>query len=269
MRSRYAVEAQHLSKEYRRGDVSDTWLLTASARKLKGMFRSSPDSSALPHELHAPKFALEDVSFALEPGEVVAVLGQNGAGKSTLLRILSRILEPSSGRACVRGRLQGLLDAGAGFERDFSGRENVFLKAAIHGLSARETERRFDQIVAFAGVEDVIDLPVKRYSTGMRNRLGIAVGLNLDHDVLVLDEAFAVVDDPFRERAFAVIREQVRELGVTVLLVSHEISHLQALCTRGLLLRNGKLALDAELATSLSALRSNGVDESVSATSSV
>jgi ABC-type polysaccharide/polyol phosphate transport system ATPase subunit len=254
---RYAVEAHHLSKEYKRGAVSDTWLLTASVRKLKRWAISAPDQAPLAHELHAPKFALEDVSFAIEPGEVVALLGQNGAGKSTLLRILSRILEPSSGRACVRGRLQGLLDAGAGFERDFSGRENVFLKAAIHGLSARETDRRFERIVAFAGVEDVIDLPVKRYSTGMRNRLGIAVGLHLDHDVLVLDEAFAVVDDPFRERAFAVIREQVRELGVTVLLVSHEVSHLQALCTRGLLLRKGRLALDAELTTSLSALRSS------------
>jgi ABC-type polysaccharide/polyol phosphate transport system ATPase subunit len=252
---RDAVEATRLSKEFRRGPPSETWLVGAFTRELKRAFGRAPPLPA--HLARAPRYALEDVSFTVGRGEAVALLGANGAGKSTLLRILSRILKPSSGSVRVRGRLQALFEAGAGFERDLSGRDNVFLKAAIHNLAERETAKRFARIVEFAGLEGVIDQPVKLYSTGMRNRLGVAVGLHLDHDVLVLDEVFAVVDDAFRARAFAAIREQVRERGVSVLLVSHELDHLRALCERGIALCGGRVIADAKLEHALSTLRAS------------
>ena len=144
-----AVEAVQLCKEFRRGGPAETWLVGAFTRQLRCKFgRAAP----LPaHVARAPRYALEDVSFTLEPGEALAIVGDNGAGKSTLLRILSRIVRPSAGRVQIRGRLQALFEAGAGFERDLSGRDNVYLKAAIHNLPERETARRFDRIVASQG----------------------------------------------------------------------------------------------------------------------
>ena len=251
---RYAIEACGLSKEYGRHDARESWLISALGKRVRSLVCRG-EAPPLPGDAARPRHALADVSFAVEPGEAVALLGPNGAGKSTLLRILSRIIEPTCGRATVRGRLQALFEAGAGFERDLSGRDNIYLKAAVHNLPGHQTAKRFDRIVEFAGIEEVLDVPVKRYSSGQRNRLGIAVGLHLDHDVLVLDEAFSVVDDAFRARAFAVVREQQRRDGISVLLVSHEASHLQALCTRGLFLCAGKLVLDDALERSLSAAR--------------
>ena len=264
---RYAIEACHLSKEYGRGASRDSWLISAVAQRLCALLSRGPAHP--PYADAGPRHALEDVSFVVEPGEAVALIGANGAGKSTLLRILSRIIEPTRGSARVRGRLQALFEAGAGFERDLTGRENIFLKAAVHNLPVHETAKRFDRIVAFAGVEQVLDVPVKRYSSGQRNRLGIAVGLHLDHDVLVLDEAFSVVDDAFRESAFAMIRSQLRSDGISVLLVSHEAAHLQALCARGLLLRGGRLVLDDTLETSLSAARESGPDARLGSSAAV
>jgi ABC-type polysaccharide/polyol phosphate transport system ATPase subunit len=257
---RPAIDVSHLCKEFRRGPPLETWLLGAVTQRARALVGRAPAHAS---EDGRPRFALEDVSFEVMPGESVAIVGNNGAGKSTLLRILSRILRPSAGRAQIRGRLQALFEAGAGFERDLTGRDNVYLKAAIHNLSERETARRFDRIVAFAGLEQAIDQPVKLYSTGMRNRLGISVGLHLDHEVLLLDEVFAVVDDAFRERAFALIREQTRRQGVSLLLVSHEQPHLQALCERGIALRAGRVICDGTLAASLSALRLNTSERSM------
>ena len=188
-------------------------------------------------------WALRDVSFQVARGEVVGIIGANGAGKSVLLRILSRITDPTSGSAWVRGRVGSLLEVGTGFHPELSGRENVFLSGAILGMTRREIERRFDEIIEFSGTRDFLDEPVKHYSTGMTVRLAFSVAAHLEADVLFLDEVWATGDLEFRDRCARKMRELIGE-GRTALLVSHDLVELRRLCRRSLLFERGELVLD-------------------------
>ncbi len=187
--------------------------------------------------------ALRDVSLAIEPGEAVGLVGRNGSGKTTLLRLVAGILKPSSGRVAVGGRIGSLLELGAGFHPDFTGRENVYLNASIHGLGRRYIAEQMDEIVAFAGLERFIDLPVRTYSSGMHMRLGFAIAAHLEADVLLLDEVFAVGDEAFQRKCFGKIFDFKRR-GGTILFVSHDAGAVERLCERAVLLREGSVALD-------------------------
>lgn len=195
-------------------------------------------------------WALRDVSFNIGQGEVVGLIGRNGAGKSTLLKILSRITDPTTGRIVLNGRVASLLEVGTGFHPELSGRENIFLNAAILGMSRAETTRKFDEIVAFAEVEQFLDTPVKRYSSGMYVRLAFAVAAHLEPEILVVDEVLAVGDADFQKRCLGKMHEVSRG-GRTVLFVSHNMAAIQALCSRAIWLENGSVAADGPVGDSV------------------
>ena len=186
-------------------------------------------------------WALQDVSFEVKQGEVLGIIGRNGAGKSTLLKILSRITEPTRGRAVLRGRVASLLEVGTGFHPELTGRENIFLNGAILGMAHKEIARKFDEIVAFAEVEQFIDTPVKRYSSGMYVRLAFAVAAHLEPEILVVDEVLAVGDAEFQKKCLGKMDEASRREGRTVILVSHNMSAINSLCSKGLYLQRGRL----------------------------
>lgn len=200
----------------------------------------------LPGKNRAKEFwALRDVSLDIYKGETVGIVGRNGAGKSTLLQIICGTLKPTSGDVTVNGRVSALLGMGTGFNKEFTGRENVFMNAAVLGLSRQGIEKRFDAIAAFAEIGDFLDQPVKTYSTGMRARLAFAVAINIDPDILIVDEALAVGDEAFRRKCFSRI-EQIRENGSTVLFVSHSAGQVVQLCNRAVLLNHGRRLLTGQ-----------------------
>jgi lipopolysaccharide transport system ATP-binding protein len=188
-------------------------------------------------------WALRGVSFDVQQGEVLGVIGPNGAGKSTLLAIMSRITEPSAGRAEIRGRVSSLLEVGTGFHPELTGRDNIFLNGAILGMSRAETKKKFDEIVEFSGVRDFIDIAVKRYSSGMQVRLAFAVAAHLDPEVLLLDEVLAVGDAQFQAKCHARVEEIARG-GRTVLFVSHDVGSVARLCQKAIVLKEGLIAYE-------------------------
>ncbi len=192
-------------------------------------------------------WALRDVGFEIREGEAVGVIGRNGAGKSTLLKILSRITAPTRGRITLHGRLASLLEVGTGFHPELSGRENIYLNGAIMGMKRQEVERKFDEIVAFAGVEKFVDTPVKRYSSGMYVRLAFAVAAHLEADILVVDEVLAVGDAAFQRKSLNKMGDVARQ-GRTVLFVSHNLAAIRNLCTRALVFEQGQLVFDGGVA---------------------
>ena len=184
-------------------------------------------------------WALRDVSFEVKQGEVIGIIGRNGSGKSTLLKILSRITEPTAGRAVLAGRVASLLEVGTGFHPELTGRENIFLNGAILGMTQQEIRRKFDEIVAFAETEKFLDTPVKHYSSGMYVRLAFAVAAHLEPEILVVDEVLAVGDTEFQKKCLGKMDEVSRKQGRTVLFVSHNMEAVLRLCTRGILLESG------------------------------
>lgn len=230
------IEANGLSKRYRieHGGGGGYQTLRES---LSGLFRrrNAPAGEDF--------WALKDVSFQVQAGERVGIIGRNGAGKSTLLKLLSRITAPSSGSAVLRGRVASLLEVGTGFHRELTGRENIYLNGAILGMSRAEVASKFDEIVAFAEVERFLDTPVKRYSSGMYMRLAFAVAAHLDPEILVVDEVLAVGDASFQRKCLQKM-EDVNASGRTILFVSHQLNAIQRLCNRCLVLEAGALALD-------------------------
>jgi lipopolysaccharide transport system ATP-binding protein len=243
-----AVRVDELGKQYRVGRVEayDTLAgrvrgaLAAPLRNYRGLRGLTSFGGA---EERDTIWAIRDVSFELEEGEVLGVVGRNGAGKSTLLKILSRTVEPSRGSAELHGKTAALLEVGTGFHRDLTGRENVFLNGSILGMRKREIERRYDDIVDFAGVGEFIDTPVKRYSSGMQLRLAFAVAAHLDSDILIADEVLAVGDAEFQRKCLGKMRE-VATSGRTVVFVSHNKAAVASLCTRAIWLDRGHVRAD-------------------------
>lgn len=199
-------------------------------------------------------WALKDVSFKIPQGQVVGVVGRNGAGKSTLLKILSRITEPTRGRARLRGRVGSLLEVGSGFHSELSGRENIYMNGSILGMTRREINRRFDEIVAFAENEEFLDTPVKRYSSGMYVRLAFAVAAHLESEIFIVDEVLAVGDAAFQQKCTRKLRD-VSQDGRTILFVSHNFNAITALCDRVIVLSDGQLQADANTAEGLRAYK--------------
>jgi ABC-2 type transport system ATP-binding protein len=190
-------------------------------------------------------WALRDVSFRIEPGESVGFMGRNGSGKTTLLRLLAGVFRPSSGRLAVAGRVGSLLELGAGFHPDFTGRDNIYLSASIYGLRKQEVDRRLDSIIEFSELDRFIDLPVRTYSAGMYMRLGFSIAVNVDAEVLLLDEVFAVGDEAFQRKCAERILDFKRQ-GATIAFVSHSGAALERMCDRGVLLREGLVEYDGE-----------------------
>lgn len=236
-----AIRVEGLGKSYRiqhqteRGKYKT--LQEDVIRLLKRPFRRGERSST------ETFWALKDVSFEVKHGEVLGIIGRNGAGKSTLLKILSRITQPTTGRVDLYGRVGSLLEVGTGFHPELTGRENIYLNGAILGMSRREIQRRFDEIVDFAEIEQFLDTPVKRYSSGMYMRLAFAVAAHLEPEILVVDEVLAVGDAKFQEKCLGKMSEVARG-GRTVLFVSHNMGAVQQLCERGMVLERGKLTAD-------------------------
>ncbi len=226
------IEVRGISKRYMLGQVGLTSLREEVSRLWSGRA-----ASVAPREF----WALQDISFDVQPGSVLGLIGRNGAGKSTLLKILSRITEPTEGEIRLRGRVASLLEVGTGFHPELSGRENVFLNGTILGMSRAEVSRKFDEIVAFAEVEQFIDTPVKRYSSGMYVRLAFAIAAHLDPEILVVDEVLAVGDAQFQRKCINRMQEISRGEGRTILIVSHQLDTVLRLCTHGVLLESGQV----------------------------
>ena len=241
------IKVEGLSKEYQIGarQVQESFreslrnAVTKPVRNLGKIFSGKPKTEAL----EAPAiWALKNVSFDVKAGEILGLVGRNGAGKSTLLKILSRITTPTEGRAVIKGRVRSLLEVGTGFHPELTGRENIYLNGAILGMKRVEIEKKFDEIVEFAGIEQFIDTPVKRYSSGMYLRLAFAVAAHLVSEILFVDEVLAVGDAAFQKKCVGRMNEVARE-GRTVLFVSHNLAAVRTLCTRGLLLDRGEISV--------------------------
>lgn len=186
-------------------------------------------------------WALRDINFKVEQGDVVGIIGKNGAGKSTLLKILSRVTSPTTGDIKIKGRIASLLEVGTGFHPEMTGRENIFMNGSIMGMTKAEIRRKFDEIVDFAGVAKYVDTPVKRYSSGMMVRLGFAIAAHLEPEILVVDEVLAVGDAEFQKKAIGKMQDVSKGEGRTVLFVSHNMAAVRSLCTRGIMLKNGSI----------------------------
>ncbi|HEY6488137.1 MAG: ABC transporter ATP-binding protein [Terracidiphilus sp.] len=233
--SEIALSMEHVYKKFRKGETYNSLrdLLPALTGKV---FRR--------HELDAKDrrefWALQDISFAVKRGEALGIIGHNGAGKSTALKILSRIMKPTRGRMIVNGRLSALIEVAAGFHPDLTGMENIFLHGTILGMSKSEIQSKLDQIIAFSGIEEFIDTPVKRYSSGMYARLGFAVAAHVDPEILVVDEVLSVGDYLFQQKCIERIRSVIAG-GTTVLFVSHNLKSVAEICQRAMLLEHGKV----------------------------
>jgi ABC-type polysaccharide/polyol phosphate transport system ATPase subunit len=230
------IEFQHVWKSFRRGEVYD------SVRDLVPAFVSrllSPRAGRANQEF----WAVEDVSFSVRPGETLGIIGANGAGKSTILKLLTGILWPTRGRCGIRGRVGALVEVTAGFHPDLTGAENIFLQGSIMGMARPEINASFDDIVAFSDLQEFIDTPVKRYSSGMSARLGFAIAAHMNPDVLIIDEVLSVGDHRFQQRAFNRVSELARE-GRPVVMVSHQLDRIASLCTHCLLLNRGRVVRD-------------------------
>jgi lipopolysaccharide transport system ATP-binding protein len=233
-RQRGFLAFRSVSKRYRRGERADSLrdLIAEAGRKLLGR-RPPQDAREF--------WAVRDVSFEVEPGKILGIIGANGAGKSTVLKLGTQIIRPTAGSVETRGRVGALIEIAAGFHPDLTGRENVFLQGAVMGMKRDEVSRRFDEIVAFADIDDFIDTPVKRYSSGMNARLGFAIAAHMDPDVLLIDEVLSVGDVAFQQKALRRLGEIV-DRDIPIVLVSHQLDRIMALADEALLLEGGRVA---------------------------
>lgn len=239
-----AIEAHHLSKRFFLGErnqrtfFEDVWTKTVTG--MQRLFR--PAELVTSRASRRDFWALRDVSFQLQQGETLAIIGENGAGKSTLLKVLSRITQPTVGKAMVYGRLASLLEVGAGFHPEFSGRDNIYLNGTMLGFSKKEIRQKFDEIVDFSGLEEFIDVPVKNYSNGMYIRLAFSIAASLNPEIVILDEVLAVGDASFRKKCFERV-EGIISQGHTAILVNHEMEQVRRISRHCLWLRNGQVEM--------------------------
>ena len=250
-----AIEFDHVGKQYRLGLVStktlshdlNRWWQTSVLKKEDPYLKigETNDRSIAGNSEYV--WALQDIDFKVEQGDVVGIIGKNGAGKSTLLKLLSKVTGPTVGTIRARGRIGALLEVGTGFHPEMTGRENIYMNGAIMGMTKSEITSKLDEIVDFSGCERYIDTPVKRYSSGMKVRLGFAVAAHLEPEILVVDEVLAVGDAEFQKKAIGKMQDVSRGEGRTVLFVSHNMTSIKALCKRGIILQNGLLVDDGDI----------------------
>ncbi len=262
--SNYAIEIENLGKRYRLIDAasssksSSVWdFITSPYRRFKEIrsltrFKENETLNVF--------WALKDINLQVAHGDVVGLIGKNGAGKSTLLKILSRITAPTTGKAVLRGRVNSLLEVGTGFNPELTGRENIYLNGTLHGMSKREIDKKLDEIIDFAGVEKFIDIPVKRYSSGMGVRLGFAVAAHLEPEILIVDEVLAVGDAEFQKKAIGKMQDVSQQQGRTVIFVSHNMTSVENLCTRAVMLTNGKIMFDGNVIDCINKYQENNID---------
>lgn len=245
--SQPVIEVKNLSKVYRIGHERQGMKGTATFRdSLAGVIKK-PAELLTGHRLKKEEFwALKDINFEVQQGDVVGIIGKNGSGKSTLLKILSQIVDPTRGEVRMRGRVASLLEVGTGFHPELTGRENIFFNGAILGMKRKEIIRKFDEIVAFSEVEQFLDTPVKFYSSGMYVRLAFAIAAHLDPDILIVDEVLAVGDAAFQKKSLGKMHD-VASQGRTVLFVSHNLASVKTLCNRALLLSEGRIIKTGEV----------------------
>lgn len=256
--SNKVISVEDLSKRYRLGmmglgslrhDVNRMWHRVRGKADPYAKIGEENDRSIVGNSDYV--WALRDINFNVQKGEILGIIGKNGAGKSTLLKILSKITQPTTGSVKMKGRIASLLEVGTGFHPELTGRDNIYLNGTILGMTKSEVNRKLEEIVEFAGVAKYIDTPVKRYSSGMIVRLGFAVAAHLDPEILIVDEVLAVGDAAFQKRAIGKMKDVTKEDGRTVLFVSHNMQSVRTLCNRALLMHNGGIAFDG------------GVDETI------
>jgi len=250
-----AIKFENISKQYRLGLVSTRTISHDLNRWWQVNVRGKEDPYLKIGEVNdrATKgtseyvWALRDINFDVQQGDVLGIIGKNGAGKSTLLKILSRVTAPTTGSIKARGRIASLLEVGTGFHPEMTGRENIYMNGAIMGMTKQEIKRKLDEIVDFSGVERYLDTPVKRYSSGMTVRLGFAIAAHLDPEILVVDEVLAVGDAEFQKKAIGKMQDVSKDEGRTVLFVSHNMTAVKGLCKRGVWLKDGMLHKDGDV----------------------
>jgi len=252
------IETENLSKKYiisTRSQTGYSTLVETMARSAINCFkrlRHPFKSNSQPKQVQEDFWALKDINIEIKEGDRIGIIGRNGAGKSTLLKILSRIVSPTAGKIKIRGRVASLLEVGTGFHPELTGRENIFLNGAILGMGRLEIQRKFDEIVAFSEVNKFLDIPVKRYSSGMVTRLGFAVAAHLDPDLLIVDEVLAVGDALFQQKCLKKIGE-MGDSGRTVIFVSHDVGSILSICNKGFYLANGTVAAQGPIESCVNA----------------
>lgn len=261
-----AVEFENVGKQYRLGlvstgtishDLNRWWAMNVLHRE--DPYLKVGETNDRAHRGHSDYvWALKDINFSVAEGEVVGIIGKNGAGKSTLLKILSRVTTPTTGEIRIRGRIASLLEVGTGFHPEMTGRENIYLNGAIMGMTKDEITRKLDEIVDFSGCERYIDTPVKRYSSGMRVRLGFAVAAHLEPEILVVDEVLAVGDAEFQKKAIGKMQDISQGGGRTVLFVSHNMDSMLNLCQKGVLLENGMIKYEGDIMSTVAEYLNSG-----------
>lgn len=265
-----AIEFEHVGKQYRLGLVSTgtftddfyRWW-TMHVRHKEDPFLKIGETNDRSHRGKSKYvWALKDINFSVEQGDVVGIIGKNGAGKSTLLKILSRVTSPTVGEIRVRGRIASLLEVGTGFNPEMTGRENIFLNGAIMGMTKQEIGKKLDEIIDFSGCERYIDTPVKRYSSGMTVRLGFAVAAHLDPEILIVDEVLAVGDAEFQKKAIGKMQDVAKGGDRTVLFVSHNMAAVKKLCHKGIILQNGLIDYQGDIQSTIDRYMANQMDRS-------
>ena len=268
-----AIEFNHVSKQYRLGLVStrtlshdlDRWFQTSILRREDPYLKIGEVNDRASKGNSEYVWALRDIDFKVEQGDVVGIIGKNGAGKSTLLKLLSKVTAPTTGTIRARGRIASLLEVGTGFHQEMTGRENIYMNGAILGMTKQEITSKLDEIVAFSGCERYLDTPVKRYSSGMMVRLGFAVAAHLDPEILVVDEVLAVGDAEFQKKAIGKMQDISHGDGRTVLFVSHNMGSIRQLCHTGVLLENGMLKSTGSIESIVSEYMRSAHSENVNA----
>ena len=264
--SRKVIEFDNVGKQYVLGTIG-TGTLSQDLNRWWARIRGKEDPFLKIGEVNDRTkkgesnfvWALKDINFSVDEGDVVGIIGKNGAGKSTLLKILSRVTSPTVGTIKVKGRIASLLEVGTGFHPEMTGRENIYMNGTIMGMTKTEIDRKLDEIVDFAGVEKYLDTPVKRYSSGMMVRLGFAIAAHLEPEILVVDEVLAVGDAEFQKKAIGKMQDVSKGEGRTVLFVSHNMAAVKSLCKTGVVLKNGQVAFTGNIDDSIQSYLSSGI----------